>query len=236
VTRPGILAIPGLLCDGFVWEFQAAALADIADITVADVSDHDHLTGMARAALEAVDGTVDVLGHSMGARVAFEVWRLAPERVRSLVVLDTGTHPAGADEPASRGRLTELSATQGMSALADAWLPRMVHPDRRADATFMEPLRMMVGRATPAQHARQIHALLTRPDATPLLASITVPTLVIVGRHDDWSPVSQHERLAAAIPGARLEVIEESGHMVTVEQPAAVAGLLRDWIIARENC
>ncbi len=236
MTRPRILAIPGLLCDEFVWEFQADALADIADTTIADVSEHDDLTEMARAALSTVDGHVDVVGHSMGGRVAFEVWRLAPERVRSLVVLDTGAHPADADEPASRGRLTEMSATEGMGALADAWLPQMVHPDRRADAGFMEPLRKMVGRATPAQHARQIHALLTRPDATPLLGSITVPTLVIVGREDAWSPVAQHERIAAAIPGARLEVVEHAGHMVTVEQPAATAGLLRDWMTHLGNC
>jgi len=236
VTRPTMLAVPGLLCDEFVWQFQAAALADIADITVADVSEHDDLGEMARAALTTVDGPVDVVGHSMGGRVAFEIWRLAPERVRSLVVLDTGTHPAGPDEPASRGRLTDMSTRQGMGALADAWLPPMVHPDRRTDAAFMEPLRAMVGRATPVQHARQTHALLTRPDATRLLGSITVPTLVIVGRQDEWSPIAQHERLAAAIPGARLEIVEHSGHMVTVEQPAAIATLLRDWLIDLENC
>jgi len=236
VTRPRVLAIPGLLCNEFIWELQAAALTDVADITVAGVSEHDDLADMARAALTTVDGPVDVVGHSMGGRVAFEVWRLEPERVRSLVVLDTGAHPARASESASRSRLTDMSARQGMGALADAWLPQMVHPDRRTDAAFMEPLREMVGRATPAQHARQIRALLTRPDATPLLASITVPTLVIVGRQDEWSPVAQHEQIAAAITGARLEIVEYSGHMVTVEQPAATAALLRDWMISLENC
>ncbi len=230
MTRAGILAIPGLLCDAFVWESQSEALRDVADTVIADVSEHDDLTEMARAALTTVDGPVDVVGHSMGGRVAFEVCRLAPERVRSLVVLDTGAHPAGPDEPASRGRLTELSATEGMDALADAWLPPMVHSDRHTDETIMGPLRAMVGRATPSQHARQTHALLTRPDARPLLGTITVPTLVVVGREDAWSPVEQHEELAAAIPGARLEIVEHSGHMVTVEQPDAVTALLREWL------
>ena len=230
LTRPHVLALPGLLCDDFVWEVQAEALGDVADVTIADLTEQDDLTDMARAALASVDGPVHVFGHSMGGRVAFEMWRLAPERVESLVVLDTGVHPAGPGEPASRQAVLDISANEGMRALAEAWLPPMVHPDRRADASFMEPLRKMVQRATPAQHARQIKALLTRPDATPLLGTITVPTLLIVGRQDEWSPVLQHERIAAAIVGARLEVIEHSGHMVTLEQPDVVAEMLVDWI------
>ena len=104
--------------------------ADIADVTIADFSQLDDLTAMACAALELVDRPVDVVGHSMGGRVAFEVWRLAPERVRTLVLLDTGAHPAGPDEPATRQPLLDVAA-QGMRALAEAWLPPMVHPDRR---------------------------------------------------------------------------------------------------------
>jgi len=115
-------------------------------------------------------------------------------------------------------------------------LPPMVHPDRRGDAAFMQPLREMVMRATPEQHARQIGALLRRPDATPLLGAITVPTLVVVGRHDEWSPVDQHEQIAAAIPGNRLAVIEDAGHMTTVEQPEVVSTLLVDWLTDLPDC
>lgn len=234
VTRARVLLLPGLLCDEVIWRDQAAGLADIADVTVADFSELDDLTAMAFAAVELVadqpERRVHVVGHSMGGRVAFEVWRIAPERVASLVVLDTGCHPAGDAEPASRQVLLDVSAHQGMAALADAWLPPMVHPDRRDDPTIMTPLTAMVMRTTPELHARQIRALLGRPDATPLLASITVPTLVVVGRQDEWSPVAQHETIAAAIPDARLEIVEDAGHMVTVEQPDAVTALLRDWL------
>lgn len=93
----------------------------------------------------------------------------------------------------------------------------------------------MVERATPAQHARQIGALLTRPDATSLLATITVPTLVVVGRNDEWSLVAQHVEIAAAINDARLEIIEDSGHMTTVERPDAVTGVLRRWFTERHR-
>ena len=234
--RAAVLMLPGLLCDHTIWQAQAEGLADIADVTIADFSQLDDLTDMARAALDLVADDpmrrpVHVVGHSMGGRVAFEVWRLAPERVRSLVVLDTGAHPAGPDEAASRQPLLDVSAHEGMEALAADWLPPMVHPDRRDDPTIMSPLTAMVMRATPELHARQIRALLARPDATPLLATITVPTLVIVGRQDEWSPVAQHETITAAMTGARLEIIDHSGHMVTVEQPDAVTALLREWLL-----
>lgn len=234
LNRPRVLAIPGLLCDDVVWEAQVAALDPIADVTIADVSRFDDLTEMARAALTCVDGRFHLVGHSLGGRIAFEIWRLAPERVTSLVVLDTGTDPAAPGEGARRQVMIDL-ANASMDALADAWLPPMVHPDRRTDEVFMAPLRDMVRRSDPARHARQITALLNRPDARPMLAAITVPTLVIVGRQDEWSPLEQHERLARAIPGARLQVVEDSGHMVTVEQPEVVSALLVDWVTDVES-
>jgi pimeloyl-ACP methyl ester carboxylesterase len=229
MSRPSVLAIPGLLCDDFVWEPLVAALDPVADVTVVDVSRFDDLTDMARAASNCVHGPFHLVGHSLGARIALEIWRFVPERVRSLVILDTGVDPPARGERERRQVMIDLADTS-MDALADAWLPPMVHPDRRTDDGFMAPLRDMIRRSDPARHARQITALLNRPDARPLLATITVPTLVVVGRQDEWSPVAQHERLASAVPGARLEVVEDSGHMVTVEQPEVVSSLLVDWL------
>jgi pimeloyl-ACP methyl ester carboxylesterase len=131
--------------------------------------------------------------------------------------------------------LLDISAQQGMQAFADAWLPPMVNPDRRSDASLMAPLTDMVMRATPEQHVRQIRALLNRPDATPLLGTITVPTLVMVGRQDEWSPLAQHQAITTAIRGARLEVVEDAGHMAPVEQPAAVTALLRSWLLDADS-
>lgn len=232
-SRPTVVLLPGLLCDNRVWRSQAAALAGVADVTIADFAEHDDLGEMARASLALVEDAttpVDVVGHSMGGRVALEIWRIAPQRVRSLVLLDTGVHGVRPGEAESRQVLLDVSAEQGMGALADEWLPPMVHPDRWSDEDLMGDLRDMVTSATPEQHARQIHALLTRRDATPLLASITVPTLVVSGRDDGWSPLAQHEQIAAAIPGARLEIVEDAGHMTTVERPAEISALLRDWL------
>jgi pimeloyl-ACP methyl ester carboxylesterase len=233
-TRPTVLALSGLLCDDTVWRAQADALDDLAEFILVDFPDLDDFTDMAHHALGLVEGRFHLWGHSMGARVAFEVWRTASDRVCSLVLFDTASHGVRAAEVPGRRRLLDVAATEGMGRLADEWLPQMVAPEHRSDERLMAQLRAMVLRASPEQHARQIHALLTRPDATPLLSTIDVPTLVAVGRHDGWSPLAQHVKIVEGIDGARLEIIEAAGHMSTIEQPDAVTALLREWMIGLE--
>jgi pimeloyl-ACP methyl ester carboxylesterase len=225
-----IIFCPGLLCDASIWTAQVEALRPYADVAVADFSQPASLEEMARSALALRDGPLVVVGHSMGARAALEMVRLAPERIERLALLDTGTHPRREGEEATRQVLVDLAYQQGMTALADRWLPPMVDEARAGDPALMEPLRAMVVRATPEQHERQIRALLGRPDARPLLPTIRCPTLVMVGRQDRWSPLAQHEEIAALIPGAELVVIENSGHMSPVEQPEAVSQALLRWL------
>jgi pimeloyl-ACP methyl ester carboxylesterase len=228
--RPALFLLPGLLCDRSVWTYQEQALSRDADVTVADFYGFDSLGDMAQSVLERAPERFAVAGHSMGGRVALEIVRRAPERVARLAVLDTGTHPKRPGEAEKRQVLVDLARREGMEALARQWLPPMVHPDRLNDAPMMRALTEMVCRATPEIFERQVRALLGRPDFGPLLPTIKCPTLVACGRQDAWSPLDQHEAIAAAIPSATLAVIEDSGHMTTVEAPAAVTGFLQAWL------
>jgi pimeloyl-ACP methyl ester carboxylesterase len=88
----------------------------------------------------------------------------------------------------------------------------------------------MVMRSTPESFQNQQRALLNRPDARTVLPAIHCPALVLCGKQDTWSPVAQHEEIAAAIAGAKLVVIEECGHMAPAEQPAQVTAALREWM------
>jgi pimeloyl-ACP methyl ester carboxylesterase len=105
----------------------------------------------------------------------------------------------------------------------------MVHPSVIGTQLF-EKVLSMVARSSPAQFAAQINALLTRPDAAPVLPTITCPALVLTGREDLWSPPAQHATMAEAIAGAQLCIVEQCGHMSTMEQPGAVNAAFATWL------
>lgn len=230
-----LMLLPGLNCDAAAWAPQVAALQGLANCRIPAWGLRDTLTAMAQQVLdEAPTERFSVAGHSMGGRVALEVMRLAPQRVERLALLDTGTHPlaaaeAGEKEKAGRMALLKIAQEQGMRVMAQEWAKGMVHPDRIGGPIFEEVLAMF-DRGSAAQYAAQINALLKRLDAAPLLPGITCPTLVLTGRQDAWASPAQHEAMAAAIPGAQLVVVEDSGHMTTMEQPQVVSAALANWL------
>ena len=229
-AKPVLYMLPGLLCDETVFKPQTEGLSDAIDVRVPRFLGFDSLTDMARHVLEIGPARFSIAGFSMGGRVAFEIMRLAPERIERFCAFDTGAGPKAEGEDAKRQAVIDLAWREGMGALAAAWLPPMLHPRRRADAAFMEPLTAMVLRATPELHERQIRALVNRRDARPVLPTIACPALIACGREDEWSPVAQHEQMAAAIPGAQLEVFDDCGHFLPVEQPEAFNRALRAWM------
>lgn len=236
--RPTLLLLPGLLCDAAAWAPQREAFARDREIVIPDYGDADSLAEMARRALVQAGSAarLAVAGHSMGGRIALEIWRQARERVDRLALLDTGAHPlaegeAGERERAGRMALLDLARRDGMRAMAREWARGMVHPQRIGGPVFDAVLDMFE-RKTPAIFAAQIAALLGRADATPLLPTIDVPTLLATGAEDAWAPPAQHAAMQQAIRGSRLAVFEQCGHMSTIEQPEAVTAALADWLAA----
>jgi pimeloyl-ACP methyl ester carboxylesterase len=225
-----VFLLPGLLCDAAVWRSQANFLSDSHDVRIANFFGYDSLPAMARSVLAMAPARFSIAGHSMGARVAIEIVNQAPERVERLSLLDTGVHDVRPGEREARQELVNLANVEGMEALAARWIPPMVAPDRVGDAALMEEISAMVCRATPLIFARQIRALLARPSAQAVLPNIRCPVDVIVGRQDGWSPVSQHEEIVTAVPGARLTIIEDCGHMAPLERPEAVGDILTEWL------
>jgi pimeloyl-ACP methyl ester carboxylesterase len=174
-----------------------------------------------------------VCGLSMGGYVALALWRRHPTRVRALVLADTR---AGADDAAQRARRVELAArarAEGSEAVAEAQLSGAVgkttrarHPERA------ESLRVLMASVPVGGIVAALDAMRERPDATPLLAGITVPTLVVVGDEDVLTPPREARALAAAVPGARLVEIPDAGHVSCWERPDAFAAALADFLAA----
>jgi pimeloyl-ACP methyl ester carboxylesterase len=231
-----LILVPGLMCDRTAWEPQIRDLCGTAECIVPDHGMLDTLAGMAAAILKSAPERFALAGHSMGGRVAFEIFRQAPERVERLAILDTKYQPlppgdAGEQEKAGRYRLLDIARSKGVRAMAQEWVQGMVHSDRRNDTELIPAIVDMFGRKSADVFAAQINALLNRPDAGPLLSQIGVPTLILCGQQDDWSPPSAHEEMAARIASSRLVIVEHSGHMVTMERPDQVSRALREWLL-----
>lgn len=217
-----ILLIPGLICDRFVWQ----PVLDRLSAEVPEFPVQDDLTRMAEDCLARYPGPLRIAGHSMGARIAMEMARLAPERIKRLALLDTGIHPLREGEAEKRQEIVDFAHRHGMGALAERWLPPMLWEGNHGNRALIEGLTAMVCRMDPDLHERQIRALVNRPDAAAHLPAIACPVLLMVGRQDQWSPVEQHQRMAQLLPDARLIIIDDAGHFAPVEQPSAVAGHL----------
>ena len=232
---PHVMFLPGLACDADVWTHQSRTFAERASVTVVDYGASDSITKMAQAALESATGQIAIAGHSMGGRVAFEIMRIAPARVAGLALLDTAYRgfpggEAGEREIAKRSELVRLASTKGMRAMAEFWMPGIIHPDRMSDSALTGAILAMMSRKSPEIFAAQIKALLGRPDATALLPTIDCPTLVLCGRKDTWSPLEGHREIAAAIPNTQLDIIEHCGHMAPMERPEDVTAALSAWL------
>lgn len=228
--RQPLFLLSGLLCDETVWSDIPERLADTADVRIVSFRGFSSLDDMAEHVLAAAPAAFAVAGHSMGGRVALEIMRTAQQRITRLALLNTGVHPVRDGEPQSRARLLRLAAEHGMSALAAEWLPPMMGQDCARTARLMPRLTKMIERSTPQSYAGQVRALLNRPEALSVLPRIKVPTLLLSGSDDVWSPVSQHEAMRRRIPHATLFEIHGAGHMSPVERPDAVALALRQWL------
>jgi pimeloyl-ACP methyl ester carboxylesterase len=223
------------MCDQTVWADQINALEVIADPTVADYGQLNSLPAMAAKTLQTAPKKFAVAGHSMGGRIAMEMFRQAPERITHLCLMDTRYHPLPSGEPGEKERagryaLLEIAQEKGTRVMGGEWVKGMVHPDRLEDKTLINAILDMFARKGASIFEAQLRALLNRPDAGMLMAQIRCRTLILCGRQDGWSTLEWHQAMAKQIRGASLAVMEQCGHMSTMERPAEVSAAMREWL------
>lgn len=229
-ARPQLLLLPGLLCDARLWKPQVDALSDIVDITIADMTRDDTIAGMARRALDGMPERFSLAGLSMGGYVAFEIMRQAPERVIRLALLDTGARADTQEQTTRRKDLISLADRGEFKAVSPRLLPLFVHEDRLSEETLVTDITEMAASVGKDAFLRQQQAIMGRPDSRPGLGSISCPTLVLCGRQDVLTPPELSEEIAAAIPGAELVLVDDCGHLSTMERPAPVNAALTSWL------
>ena len=172
-----------------------------------------------------------IAGLSMGGYVALDIWRRHRKRVRALVLADTR---AGADTPEGlqkRAELIALAKNEGAAAVAEKQITGLVGKSTRdKQPELVDRIRSVMAGESVAGIVGALEAMRSRPDSTPLLAGIDVPTLVVVGEEDAITPVKEARVMHEAIPGSRLEIIPEAGHLSNLERPAAFNAALSDFV------
>lgn len=229
-SRPHLLLLPGLLCDGRLWQPQVDTLSAFADIGIADMTRDDTMAGMARRALEAAPPTFALAGLSMGGYAALEIMRQAPERVTKLALLDTGARADTAEQTTRRKDLIALADRGEFKAVSPRLLPLFVHQSRLTDAALIADVTAMAEAVGKDAFLRQQRAIMGRPDSRLGLPGISCPTLVLCGRDDVLTPPSLSEEIAGLIPGANLVLIDDCGHLSTMERPGPVNAAMVSWL------
>lgn len=226
-----LILIPGLACDAGLWHAQLQAVSARWNARVTDVAERSaSIEEMARRLLAEHAGPLVLCGASMGGMVAMEAARQAPARVRGLALLGTSARPETPDMRQLREQAIGLFESGRADEVLRANVPFAFdrrHPGLKALAKdYLE----MVLRVGAAQLVRQNRAVMARPDARIHLHALRCPVLVASGESDSLTPPDCAREIAALVPQAELHLLPLCGHMLTMEQPAAVNALLLDWL------
>lgn len=232
-AKPGLVLVPGLLCDALLWKAQIEALEGHAACWVADHTRSDTMAGVAADVLrEAPFERFALAGLSMGGYVALEIVRRAGQRVDRLALLDTSARPDTPEQLERRTGLVDLARRGRFIGVTQALLPLLLHRSRLSDEKLVNTVKEMARNTGKEAFVRQEHAIMSRGDSLPLLPTIGCPTLVLCGRQDALTPLERHEEMAGAIPGASLRIVDDCGHLSTLERPAAVSEAFKRWLSA----
>ena len=224
--------VAGLLNSARLYAEQIPALWRFGPVMVADHTRDDSIAAVARRILDAAPPRFALAGLSMGGYISLEIVRQAPQRVAKLALLDTAARPETAEQTQRRRRVIELAKTGRFGEVPDVLFPLFFRRTVHGDDALKRFLRTMAEEVGAAAFLRQEEAIMGRADSRPSLAAIACPTLVLVGDGDEATPPELSKEIAAGIPGARLVIVPDCGHLSPVEQPQAVNRALTEWVRA----
>jgi pimeloyl-ACP methyl ester carboxylesterase len=229
VTEPLVL-LPGMMCDARLFGPQIGAISPGRAVAVGDIGGHSSVQDIAAAVLATAPPRFALAGLSMGGIVAMEIVAQAPDRVTRLALLDT--NPLAETPEAQARRAPQIDKVQAgglLSVMRDEMKPNYLTdgPNRAAILDLCMDMALALG---PQVFVRQSCALRDRPDQQETLRRLRIPTLILCGRHDALCPVSRHELMHGLIPGSVLRIVENAGHLPTLEQPTETTAALIRWL------
>lgn len=225
-----LVFLPGMMCDARLFGPQIAELSSEFSVMVAPVTRGERIEEIASGLLDELPQRFALAGLSMGGIVAMEILRRAPDRVTRLALMDTNPlaetpQVAAAREP----QIVKVRAGRMHDVMRDEMKPNYLAPGPYV-TEILDLVMDMADALGPEVFVRQSRALQRRRDQQGTLRKCKVPTLVLCGAHDALCPVKRHTFMAELIPDAALKVLDEAGHLPTLEAPAETTQALRGWL------
>ena len=223
-----LLLLPGFMLNEHLWDDIQDGLSELRTLHFGNITLDDSIAAMAERVLEHAPAEFTLVGFSMGGYVAQHVYRLAPHRVKALILMNTSAHQQTELEVARTQSQVELAKSVPFKGLTRRALAASVAPDRAGDQVLLGRLQTMALTNGKDVFIRQLSAL--RDDGYAHLDKVQCPTLVIASRHDQMRSVAESEQMADLIPNSKLVVFEEAGHMTPLEAPELVLQTLTEWL------
>ena len=225
-----LVLLPGMMCDERLFASQINELSKRREVHFAKITDHETISELASDVLNNATPVFALAGLSMGGIVAMEIVSQAPERVERLALLDTNPLAELPDVLKRRGpQIDAIKNGQLKEIIRDEMKPNYLFDGVRKT----EILKLCMDMALdigPDAFIRQSIALRDRVDQKNTLGSYKRPALVLCGRHDVLCPLERHELMHTLLENSKLEIIEDAGHLPTLEQPKITTMALASWL------
>ncbi|MEP4197519.1 MAG: alpha/beta fold hydrolase [Aliishimia sp.] len=231
MSEPLVL-LPGMMCDARLFGPQIAELSSEFAVMVAPITQGERIEEIASGLLGQLPVRFALAGLSMGGIVAMEILRRAPDRVSRIALMSTNPL-AETPQIASMREPQIVKARTGQLAevMREEMKPNYLAPGHYR-SEILDLVMDMSDALGPEVFVRQSRALQRRKDQQATLRKIKMPSLILCGAHDQLCPVKRHTFMAELIPNAHLEILEDSGHLPTLEQPAETTAAIRNWMRA----
>jgi len=226
-----LVMIPGMMCDERIFASQIEELVPKRSVHVADISKHDNISDLAADVLSHAPPKFCLVGHSMGGIVAMEICTQDPKRIEKLVLMDT--NPLAELEEVKLKREPQISdALSGklINVIRDEMKPNYLASSENQDIILNICLEMALSLG-PKVFINQSRALQTRADQQSNIQSINIPVLIMCGSEDKLCTVERHEMMHNMISNSELKIINNAGHMPTLEQPSETTEVLKEWLM-----
>lgn len=227
--REPLVLLSGMLCDASLWDGLAARLSDVVLPWPCRIDLDDSVPEMAASVLAEAPPRFALGGHSLGAIVALEVMRQAPERVTNLLLVNASPRGPSPQQQDTWARWRQRATDGELEQIARELAPALLGPAAREDPASVRAVVSMADAVGVEGFLRQLAAQSTRPDSRASLGAISVPVLVVSGELDDICPPALQQELADGCEGSVLVTLP-GGHMLPLEDPDSLADAARAWL------